>query len=64
VTRLTVLELASDVLILVAVASIGYGCWLVSPALAFVVVGLLLIVLAVALQGHVAKKGRAPDVRE
>lgn len=49
-SRRSVEEALANAFLLLAVASIGVGCWLIAPALAFIVVGVLLLVLAAALQ--------------
>ena len=59
--RRVLYELVADVAILLAVASIGVGCWLIAPAVAFIVVGLLLMVLAAALQVEAFKHRRRVD---
>ena len=38
---------ASELLCVVGLASIFYGCWLIAPALAFNVVGTVLLVLGI-----------------
>jgi hypothetical protein len=61
-TRAQVVEGLADALLILAVASIGVGCWLIAPALAFVVVGVLFGVLAAALQLDAFRRG--DDARE
>lgn len=40
---------ASEALCLIGLASIFYGCWLIAPALAFNVVGAVLLVLGIVM---------------